>query len=71
MWDSIIALRKGFKGPSMHDLRGFLLQKEVLSGDEYLKGFKESLVKTGCTIMLNGCTDGKNRTIINFPVSCP
>jgi hypothetical protein len=71
MWDSIIVVRKGFKGPSMHDLRGSLLQKEVLSIDEYLKDFKESWVKTGCTIMSDGWTDGKNHTIINFLVSCP
>jgi hypothetical protein len=71
MWDSIIVVKKDFKGPSMHDLRGSLLQKEALSIDEYFKGFKESWVKIECTIMSNGWTDRKNRTIINFLVSCP
>jgi hypothetical protein len=73
MWVSVIAAGKGFKGPSMHNLRGSLLKKEVLSIDEYLKGFRESWVKTGCAIMLDHvvCTDGKNHTIINFLVSCP
>jgi len=67
MWDSIIAAGKGFKGPTMHDLRGALLQKEISFVDEY----RESWLKTGCPIMSDGWTDGKNRTIINFLVSCP
>lgn len=71
MWDSVIAAGKGFKGPSMHDLRGALLQKEISSIDEYLVEFKDSWLKTGCSIMSNGWTDGKNHTIINFLVSCP
>jgi hypothetical protein len=71
MWDSIIACGRGFKGPSMHDLRGSLLQKEVESIEEYLTDFKVSWAKTGCTIMSDGWSDGKNRTIINFLVSCP
>jgi hypothetical protein len=71
MWDFVIAAGKGFKGPSMYDLRGSLLQKEVFSIDEYLKDFKDSWARTGCSIMSDGWTDGKNRTIINFLVSCP
>eukprot|EP00253_Pinus_taeda_P027736 PITA_27736 len=71
MWDSVIAAGKGFKGPSMHDLRGALLQKEISSIDEYLVEFKDSWLKTGCSIMSDGWTDGKNCTIINFLVSCP
>ncbi|KAH9308769.1 hypothetical protein KI387_036680, partial [Taxus chinensis] len=71
MFDSIVAAGKGFKGPSMHDLRGSLLKKEVASIDEYLKGCKASWAKTGCTIMSDGWSDGKNRTIINFLASCP
>jgi hypothetical protein len=55
----------------MYDLRGSLLQKEVLSIDEYLKDLKDSWAKTSCSIMLDGWTDGKNLTIINFLVSCP
>ena len=56
MWDVVIAAGKGFKGPSMHDLRGSLLQKEIVSIEEYLKDFKQSWVRTGCTIMLDGWT---------------
>jgi hypothetical protein len=34
MWDAIIACGRGFKGPSMHDLRGSLLHKQVASIEE-------------------------------------
>jgi hypothetical protein len=68
---SIIACGRGFKGPSMHDLRGSLLHKEVASIEEYLIDFKVSWAKTGCTIMSDGWSDGRNHTIINFLVSCP
>jgi hypothetical protein len=47
------------------------LHKEVASIEEYLTDFKVSRVKTGCTIMEDVCSDGRNNTIINFPVSSP
>jgi hypothetical protein len=71
MWDFVIATRKGFKGPNMYDLMGSVLQKEVLSIDEYLEHFKDSWARIGCSIMSNGWIDGKNRKFINFLVSCP
>lgn len=71
MLDAIIVVGKGFKGPSMHELRGSLLHKEVMSNEEYLKDFKNSWVKTRCTIMLDGWTKQKNHTIINFLLFCP
>ena len=51
MFGAIFAAGKGFKGPTMHELRGSLLQKEVLSINEYLRDFKILWEKTGCTIM--------------------
>ena len=71
MWDSVFVAGNGFKGPTMHDLRGALLQQYICNIDEYLAKYKESWLKTGCSIMSDGWTDGKNRTIINFLVSCP
>eukprot|EP00253_Pinus_taeda_P023136 PITA_23136 len=71
MFDAIHAARKGFKGPTMHELRGYRLQKEILSINDYLKDFKDSWAKTGCTIMSDGWTDQRNHTIINFLIFCP
>jgi len=36
MFDTIFAVGKGYKDHTKHELRGSLLQKEVLSIDEYL-----------------------------------
>eukprot|EP00253_Pinus_taeda_P033005 PITA_33005 len=71
MWDAAFAVGKGFRGPTMHDLRGRLLQEEIASIGEHLNEYKESWTKTGCSIMLDGWIDGKNRTIINFLVFYP
>ena len=71
MWDSVIVVGKGFKGPTVHNLRGALLQNDISSIDEYLAKHRESWLKTGCSIMSDGWTNGKNRTILNFLVSCP
>ena len=71
MFDAIHATGKGFKGPTMHEIRGYRLQKEIASINEYLKDFKDSWARTGCTIMSDGWTDQRNRTIINFLIFCP
>ena len=71
MFDAIHAAGKGFKGPTMHELRGFRFQKEIQSINEYLQEFRDSWARTGCTIMSDGWTDQRNRTIINFLVFCP
>jgi hypothetical protein len=71
MIDVIASCGPGFKGPSFHDIRGSLLQNEVQRINEYLIEFKESWTKTGCTIMSDGWTDGRSRTILNFLIACP
>jgi hypothetical protein len=54
MLDFIVVVGKGFKGPTMHNLRISLLRKEVEFLNDYLKSFKEPWTKTRCTIMSNG-----------------
>ena len=71
MFEAIHAAGKGFKGPTMQELRGVRLQKEIQSINEYLQEFRDSWARTGCTIMSDGWTDQRNRTIINFLVFCP
>eukprot|EP00253_Pinus_taeda_P010769 PITA_10769 len=50
---------------------GVRLQKEIQSINEYVQEFKNSWARIGCTIMSDGWTDQRNRTIINFLVFCP
>jgi hypothetical protein len=59
------------KPPSYYELRVPLLKKEVEYTNELLKGHKESWVKYGCSIMSDGWTDKRQRTLINFLVNCP
>ena len=71
IFDAIYAAGKGFKPPTLHELRGSFLQREISNIDDYLKEFKNSWAHTGCTIMSDGWTNQKNRIIINFLVFCP
>eukprot|EP00253_Pinus_taeda_P004648 PITA_04648 len=71
MFDAIHATGEGFKGPTMHELRGYRLHKEILSINDYLKDSKDSWARTGCTIISDRWTDQRNHTIINFLIFCP
>jgi hypothetical protein len=71
MLDVVASCGSGFKGPGYEDIRGNLLKNEVERVKEYLTEFKESWSKTGCTIMSDGWTDQRSRTILNFLIACP
>jgi hypothetical protein len=71
MSDAIASCGPGFKGPGYEDIRGNLLKNEVERVKEYLIEFKESWFKTRCTIMSDGWTGQRSRTILNFLISFP
>ena len=71
MLDTIASCGPGFKGPSYEDIRRPLLKNEVERVQEYLIEFKNSWTKIGCTIMSDGWTDARGRTILNFLVASP
>ncbi|KAL5144536.1 hypothetical protein HKD37_06G014813 [Glycine soja] len=58
------------KPSSYHELRVPLLKKELEYTKGLLRGHEEERIKYGCSIMSNGWTDRKNRTLINFLVNC-
>uniref|UniRef100_A0A0R0HS56 BED-type domain-containing protein n=1 Tax=Glycine max TaxID=3847 RepID=A0A0R0HS56_SOYBN len=58
------------KPPSYHELRVPLLKKELEYTKGLLRGHEEERIKYGCSIMSDGWTDRKNRTLINFLVNC-
>lgn len=62
---------KGFKPPSYHEVRVKFLKLDVKRTKNLLSEFKEQRKKTGCTIMSDGWTDRKRRTICNFLVNGP
>lgn len=57
------------KPPSYHELRVPLLQNEVQKVDEWVEGHKSEWSKFGCSVMSDGWTDRKQRTLINFLVN--
>ncbi|KAH1242508.1 hypothetical protein GmHk_07G019820 [Glycine max] len=58
------------KPPSYHELRVPLLKIELEYTKGLLRGHEEERIKYGCSIMSDGWTDRKNRTLINFLVNC-
>uniref|UniRef100_A0A8R7R0G4 DUF659 domain-containing protein n=1 Tax=Triticum urartu TaxID=4572 RepID=A0A8R7R0G4_TRIUA len=62
---------KGFKPPSYHEVRVKFLKLEVKRTMNFLSEYKEEWKKTGCTIMSDGWTHKKKRSIYNFLVNSP
>nr|KYP37281.1 hypothetical protein KK1_041536 [Cajanus cajan] len=71
MFDLVSKHGLGFKPPSYHEIRVKLLKEEVKNTSITLQSYRDEWEKTGCTIMTDGWTDKKRRTIINFLVNSP
>ncbi|XP_061978670.1 uncharacterized protein LOC133699447 [Populus nigra] len=69
--DALTAMGPGYKGPSLHVIRGYYLTKAVDEVKIYFDSYREIWKKTGCTLMADGLTDQKRRTLINFLVYYP
>eukprot|EP00253_Pinus_taeda_P032254 PITA_32254 len=71
MVHAVVVASPGFKAPTSESLRIDLLLESVEDVMLVLADFRSSWVETGCTIMSDGWTDQRNRTLIDFLVSCP
>jgi hypothetical protein len=71
MFEVAAIVGPGYRGPSYNELRGPLLQGEKVDCTKRLGELRESWEITGCTVMSDGWTDGKGRSILNFLVNCP
>ncbi|XP_028085221.1 uncharacterized protein LOC114286269 [Camellia sinensis] len=71
MIEAIGQFGPGLKPPSYHMIRILYLKKEVNHVHKLMKEHKEDWAKYGCSIMCDGWTDRKHRTLINFLVNCP
>eukprot|EP00253_Pinus_taeda_P002491 PITA_02491 len=71
MFDAVAVIGSGYKAPTFAELRGPLLQDEKTECTARLAEFRASWEHTGCTVMSDGWTDQKGRTLLNFLVSCP
>ncbi|RWR88532.1 hypothetical protein CKAN_01754700 [Cinnamomum micranthum f. kanehirae] len=61
----------GMKPPNYHELRVPLLKKEVVHTNNLMKDHWEEWARNGCSMMVDGWTDKKGRTLLNFLVNCP
>jgi hypothetical protein len=69
--DVVTATGPGYKGTNLHAIRGYYLAKAVDEMKIYIESYREIWKKTGCTLMADGWTNQKRRTLINFLVYCP
>ena len=68
--DAIATIGPGYKISSYDDFRGRILQDEKVHCTKRLE-FRTSWAPTRCTVMSDGWTDQKGRSLINFLVNCP
>ncbi|XP_034710479.1 uncharacterized protein LOC117933194 [Vitis riparia] len=71
MLDAISAIGPGYKGPNYHQLRVNLLKDAKKEVQLLVDSYHAIWAKVGCTIMGDGWTDNRQRTLINFLVYCP
>jgi hypothetical protein len=71
MFDAVVVVGPGYKAPTYEELRGPILQNEKIDCASRLEELKASWEITGCTVMSDGWTDQKGRTLLNFLVNCP
>ncbi|KAA0062060.1 hypothetical protein E6C27_scaffold89G004020 [Cucumis melo var. makuwa] len=71
MIESIGQFGLGLKPPTYHELRVPCLKKELEATNELMRSLKAEWAKVGCTVMADGWTDRRNRTLINFLVNSP
>ncbi|XP_010255664.1 PREDICTED: uncharacterized protein LOC104596282 [Nelumbo nucifera] len=71
MLDALATIGPGYKAPSYHNCRTnslkYLIHGEQMSVDK----LHNDWATYGCTIMADGWTDTRSRTLINFLVYCP
>ena len=61
MMDAVANFGPGFKPPSMHELRTWILKEEVNDLSIIMEDHKKAWKQYGCSIMSDGWTDGKSR----------
>ncbi|XP_050947036.1 uncharacterized protein LOC127151431 [Cucumis melo] len=71
MIESIGQFGPGLKPPTYHELRVPCLKKKLEATNELMSSHKAEWAKVGCTVMADGWTDRRNRTLINFLVNSP
>ena len=70
MVQAILHAPTGYKPPGYEKLRTTLLDKEKSRLDEQTTPLKRVWVTEGCSIVMDGWTDARNRPLLNIMVTC-
>lgn len=62
---------RGLKLSSYHETRVIYFKKEVDNVNSMLDKYKKEWKRTGCTLMPDGWTDRKSKSLTNFLVNSP
>ena len=71
MCDVIVVVGLGYNSATSEELRGPILKAEKQDINSRLTELKKTWEVSGCTVMSDGWTDRKGRTLLNFLVHCP
>jgi len=67
---SVGAFERGFKPPTMYDLRTWIM-KELENTDKSIEKIKRTLAQIGVTIMSDGWSNIKHKSLINILINNP
>ena len=71
MIDAVATAGPGYKGPSYHAIRVPLLRDQKKEVQLLVESQRRHWTEVGCTLMADGWTDTRHRSLINFLVYCP
>ncbi|TVU07229.1 hypothetical protein EJB05_47274 [Eragrostis curvula] len=71
MLESIAHCGPGLQGPSLDELDGPLLQRQVLAINDSIEAQKKSWALEGCSILVDLAVDDDGRCMLNLSVHCP
>ena len=70
MLNAIASIGPGYMGPNYHALQVPLLKEAKREVQMIVDSYRTYWAERGCTIMADGWTDNRQRTLINFLVYC-
>nr|XP_023870395.1 uncharacterized protein LOC111982996 [Quercus suber] len=71
MIDAIAAAGPSYEGPSYHVVQVPLLRDQKKEVQLLVESQRRHWVEVGCTLMADGWTDTRHRSLINFLIYCP
>ncbi|XP_075645343.1 uncharacterized protein LOC142616356 [Castanea sativa] len=71
MIDAVVVADPSYKGPTYHAIRVLLLRGQKKEVQLLVDSQRRHWAEVGCTLMANGWTDTRHKSLVNFFVYCP